>query len=104
MSEHSSLRVRAGLDRAARRGYIISEMTKLKFAGFRKLRAFVRDERTGKEASSLGLTVPKEAIRALGWKENDLLQVWCEEEKSILIIQRVSSKYKERGDARSNQH
>ena len=103
MNEHSSLRVRAGLDRAARGGYIISEMTKLKFAGFRKLRAFVRDERTGKEASSLGLTVPKEAIRALVWKENDLLQVWCEEEKSILIIQRVSSKYKEREDARSNQ-
>jgi len=67
----------------------MTRMLKLKFVGFRKLRAFVRDERTGKEASSLGLTVPKEAIRALGWKENDLLQVWCEEDKDLLIIRRV---------------
>jgi len=72
---------------------------KWKFVEMRKVRSLAPK---GRGWECLGITLPASAVRALGWREGDQVEVWIAEGMDFLVLKRRKLGGEERHDAKAS--
>lgn len=66
----------------------------MRLLGVRKLRVAIGGMAREKYVESWGITLPKRAIKEIGWELGDQLEIWHDEKSDVLVIRNLTKKTK----------